>query len=231
MNFDVTGAYKITMPITTMFLNSEIVIKGENIITFFGESFFMNRCINNLFSPIKYIALGSGGNIPRKEDMKLGNETTRSKCVCTVNLDEKQLILTANFKAKEILGTSEIGVLNDQVLISHDRYSKIDEDFLGLAGECNVEYMFQFTTGALKGGWKQHSIPYVFYTVELNHVVGVYERDSNHWYYQVDSVADLTGTLGAYYFDETTKNLYIRPRRNMSLDNFVKNENIMVQVK
>ena len=82
MKLDVTGKYKIKIPITTMFMNTTAVISGENLITLFGESFFMNRCINDEFNPIKYIALGNASNNPKKTDMKLGNETNRKVCVC-----------------------------------------------------------------------------------------------------------------------------------------------------
>ena len=112
MNLDITGFYTITIPIQTMFLNTFFKISRNNLIPFFGESFFMNLCINNDFDPINFIVLGDTSNAPLKEDMKLGNETSRHKCVCLADLNEKQLILTTTVKAKEIIGTSEIGVHN-----------------------------------------------------------------------------------------------------------------------
>lgn len=228
---DITGSYKIRIPIQNMFLNTELVIKGHNLITLFGESFFLNRCINNEFGVIEYIALGNASLSPRKDDIVLGNETSRKKCECSIDIKEKQIKLNASFKASEIIGTSEIGVFNNRIMISHDRFQKIDDSFLGLSGEVNIDYTFQFTTGALKGGWNDATIPYVFYSIEPNNVVGVYEKNSNSWYYKVDSLNDLTGMNGAYYYDNTSKNLYIRPKRDMQLSELTDNMEIIVQVK
>ncbi|WP_407454418.1 hypothetical protein [Methanobrevibacter sp.] len=190
----------------------------------------MNRCINDEFKPIQYIALGNTSNIPQKEDIKLGNETSRRKCVCLADLVEKQIQLTASFKADEVIGTSEIGVFSEQILISHDKYSKIDESFLGVAGDVKIEYIFQFSTGGLRGGWKSATKNHVFYVYEPNNVVGVLEKNSNSWYSQVDSIDDLDGLKGAYYIDTNSKNLYIRPKRDMILEE-LEEEEIIVQVK
>ena len=230
MNIDVTGYYTITIPIQTMFLDAKVEFTNFNIITLFGESFLLNRCINDEFSPIQYIALGNASNVPDKHDRKLGNETNRKKCVCTADIKEKQILLTATFKASQIIGVSEIGVFNDKVLISHDKFQKIDESFLGVVSEVKVDYVFQFSTGALKGGWKESTNPYVFYCYEPNNVIGVFEQNTNSWYYLVDSINDLNGMKGAYYYDNQSKNLYIRPKRNMGLNELV-DEEIIVQVK
>lgn len=230
MNIDFTGFYKIIIPIQTMFLNTFFELKQYNLVTFFGESFFMNRCINDEFKPIQFIALGNTSNVPQKEDVKLGNETSRRKCVCLADLVNKQIQLTASFKAKEVIGTSEIGVFSDQILISHDKFSKIDEGFLGVAGDVKIEYIFQFSTGGLRGDWKSSTKNYVFYVYEPNEVVGVLEKNSNSWYFKVDSLDDLDGLKGAYYIDNASKNLYIRPKRDMSLEE-LEDEEIIVQVK
>ena len=67
------------------------VIRGNNLITLLGESFFMNRAINNEFSPIKYIVFGNSSIKAKKTDYVLGNETVRKRCVCEVNLETKQM--------------------------------------------------------------------------------------------------------------------------------------------
>ena len=230
MNIDVTGFYKIIIPIQTMFLNTSFELKHYNLVTFFGESFFMNRCINDEFKPIQYIALGNTSNVPQKEDVKLGNETSRRKCVCLADLVNKQIQLTASFKAQEVIGTSEIGVFSEQILISHDRFSKIDDSFIGVAGDVKIEYIFQFSTGGLRGDWKFATKNYVFYVYEPNEVVGVLEKNSNSWYSQVNDLNDLDGLRGAYYVDSTSNNLYIRPKQDMSLEELEEKE-IIVQVK
>lgn len=230
MNIDVTGFYKIIIPIQTMFLNTFFELQHYNLVTFFGESFFMNRCINDEFKPIQFIALGNTSNVPQKEDVKLGNETSRRKCVCLADLVNKQIQLTASFKAQEVIGTSEIGVFSEQILISHDRFSKIDDSFIGLAGDVKIEYIFQFSTGGLRGDWKSAAKNYVFYVYEPNEVVGVLEKNSNSWYSQVNNLNDLDGLKGAYYIDSNSNNLYIRPKQDMSLEELEEKE-IIVQVK
>lgn len=227
---DITGSYKIKIPIQTMFMNTYAEISQFNIVTFFGESFFMNRCINDEFKPIQYIGLGNTSNVPQKDDVKLGNETAKRKCVCFADLVEKQIQLTATFKAEEVIGTTEIGVFSGDLLVSHDKYAKIDENFLGVAGEVKIEYIFQFSTGALRGGWRAATKPNVFYVYEPNNVVGVLEKNSNTWYSQVNNIDDLDGLRGAYYIDSNTNNLYIRPKTDMGLEDF-ENKEIIVQVK
>ena len=77
----------------------EKVIRGNNLITLLGESFFMNRSVNNEFEPIQYIVLGTSSIKATKSDVNLGNETVRKKCVSEVNLNAKQ---TKMAKFKEI---------------------------------------------------------------------------------------------------------------------------------
>ena len=44
----------------------KIILEGNNLITLLGESFFMNRAVNQHFEPIKYIMLGSSNARPKK---------------------------------------------------------------------------------------------------------------------------------------------------------------------
>ena len=233
MNYDVTGYYRIKIPVQTMFLNKTVEINGHNLITQFGESFFMNRCINNEFGAIEYLALGNGSLSPRRDDQTLRKETSRHRVKGIADLNEKQIILSADFEAKEVIGTSEIGVFNNKLLISHDIYEMVDDGFIGISGQVHIEYIYQFTTGSLKGGWNESTIPNVFYSIEPNTVIGVYERNSNSWYTSVDSLEDLEGNKGAYFYDTLTKNLYIRPKREgtVSLSDLINEIEIIVQVK
>ena len=122
---DVKGEYTISIPLQTMFLNTELTIQGTNLITLQGESFFLNRWINNEFNTIKYIVLGKGTARPLKSDTKLGRETVRKNCTGKADINTKKLNLTCDVTAREILDTTEIGVTNDEVLISHDVFKKI----------------------------------------------------------------------------------------------------------
>ena len=113
------------------FQHGDKIFEGENLITLLGESFFLNRSVNNSFEPIEYILFGNSSIQAKKSDIRLGNETVRKKCSSEVNLDKKQIILTCTCSASEIIDTSEIGVANDSVLISHDTYD-LDDDFIDL---------------------------------------------------------------------------------------------------
>lgn len=210
MNFSLTGSYTMEIPIQNMFLNDIIKIKNHNIITIFGESFFLNRAINDSFEPIQYICLGNGKNKANKNDIQLGNETIRKKCVKNVDLDKKQIILNANFPVKDIYGTSEIGVHNGKILISHDIYEKLDETFLTpTVGDVTVTYVFQFSTGSYRTGWKAATgTTSTYYIAELNTVIGVSESEGNA-YRRVNSKSLVDSTAGSFWYDMNTGNLYI----------------------
>lgn len=211
MNFSLTGSYTIDIPVQNMFLNENLKIRNHNIITILGQSFFLNRAINENFNPIKYICLGNGKNLADKHDLQLGNETIRKTCVKKVDIDKKQIVLTANFPSKDIIGTSEIGVHNGKVLISHDRYEKIDETFITPAvGDVTITYIFQFSTGAYRTSWKSSQLHQgMYYIVEPNEVVGVRENDLTS-YRRVTNPGDLEAIEGSYYHDITSSsNLYV----------------------
>lgn len=224
---NIKGTYSFIFKIQSMFLNKEVKVTGENIITSFGESFFLNRCINDAFSPINYIVVGTGRNVPSKDDVSLGNETSRRICNCEADLEKKCVLLTAKFKASEIIGTSEIGVANDKILISHDRYEKYTNDSLvGFSGDVSVEYKFQFTMGSRKTGFTESvNGEGLFYLYEENPVVGVIEEGESG-YRKVNSLEALQGARGAYYYDYESHNLYINPIDGDSL-----NKEIIIQTR
>ena len=58
----IKGKYSFTTYLQGMFLNEEITVNGENLITLLGESFFMNRWINDNFNPIGYSTSPNFGN-------------------------------------------------------------------------------------------------------------------------------------------------------------------------
>ncbi len=212
MNYTVSGEYSFKIPFQSMFINQSIIIKGRNLITFKGESFFLNRSINEEFNPIEYIVLGSGINPPQKTDEKLGNETVRNTCVKTVDLNYKRIILTTNFSAKDVIGATEIGVCNDKVLISHDVFTDITltEDFLyGVVGLVEVEYIFQFASSHLISGWLPHSTKEnVYYVYEPDIVVSVKDNSTGDGYRKVDGNT-IGDSEGSFYYNKNNNNLYI----------------------
>ena len=212
-----------------MFNQYTIEITKHNLITLLGESFLMNRLINDRLQPIQYIALGKGTARPQKKDTRLGKQTIRKTC----NLTNKQLILSCDFEAKEILDTTEIGVItNDDILITHDLYETITSTILGNStSSIHLEYNIIFTTGGIRSQWKTSTTQNnILYTYEPNKVVNVIEYNTNSGYVKVNSLNDLKTTKGAYYYDIASKNLYIRTTRSNTLNN-ISDMEIIVQTK
>ena len=212
MNIHIKGEYTFTM-------ENRIILKGNNLITLLGESFFMNRWCNDYFTPLDYICLGTGSTPPEKKDTSLGNETIRKKCTKTVDLKNKIIHLKADFTSTEVKNTCEIGVSNDKVLISHDVYKMIDSSFLnnneGDYSDITVDYKFIIETGSLHTTWTPTSITdnegdiveNVYYRTEHDNVIGVLEKDTGNGYLQVYDFTDLHE--GSYYYDKVNQNLYI----------------------
>lgn len=215
MNLNVNGVYSFIIPIQTMFLNTELRITNHNIITEFGESFFLHRCIDDYFEPIQYLLLGNGTLYPSRRDLKLSNQRYRKKCVCNADTKLKQVVLTASFTVEQLLESTEIGVStlnrnNDEVLISHDVFNEIDAQVVsGVTGDISVEYIYQFTTSFQKNNWTLFDeTNSIYYAYEKSKVVSVFEN--NVGYHEVDSLDKLVDS-GLFYHDSETKNLYIRP--------------------
>lgn len=228
MNINIRGEYTFTQ-------NNKIILTGHNLITLLGESFFMNRWCNDYFTPLDYICLGTSKIPAEKKDTKLGNETIRKKCSKDVNLRKKVIHLKATFTSDEIKNTTEIGVSNDKLLISHDIYEPIDEYFLsndeGNYSDITVDYKFVIETGSIHTKWiltqitrnvynengepvldennkpVVEKVPNVYYRTEHDLVVGVLEEKSGNGYTQVYSFDDLTN--GTYYYDKINQNIYI----------------------
>lgn len=203
----------------------KIILEGNNLITLLGESFFMNRAVNQHFEPIKYIMLGSSNARPKKSDISLGNLTVKKRVTSSVDLSNKKIILEATFEAGEVLGTCEIGVANDDVLISHDIYEKMSSSFLeDSIGEVDVTYSFELTTGSIRKDFnKVADKDYTYWIAEPSLVVGVTEKDTNCGLRYVDSIDDVEATVGSYYYSISTKNLYIHTTRssNPNLENII----------
>ena len=192
------------------------------MITLLGESFFLNRVINNEFTPIEYLVFGNSSIAAMKSDISLGNETVRKKCVCEVNLETKQIILSCSCSAKEILGTTEIGVANDDILISHDVYEAINDSFItDVIDSVEITYTFDLSTAATRSEWKYYTSGdsgntkrNIYYTTEENTVVGVTEENTMSGYRAVKSLDTLKSTTGAYFHDVNTNTLFIRTTKN-----------------
>lgn len=209
--------------------NGKTILEGENLITLMGESFFMNRCINNHFSPIEYIMLGSSSVRPKKSDISLGNLTVKKRVENLADLNTKQIVMEASFEAKEVINTCEIGVGNDDVLISHDVFEKITSSFLeDSIGAVDVVYTFELTTGSIRKDFnKVANKDYTYWIAEPSMVVGVTEKDTECGCKRVSSIDSVESTPGSYYYSLETKNLYVHTSRN-SNPNL---ENIIIETK
>lgn len=211
------GNYNIQIPFTTMFQNKVLTIHHKNIITTLGESFFLHRAIDDELNPIQYIVLGKSNNRARKNDMELGKETIRKKCIKRVELDKQRIKLTASFTAKELIGTKEIGVHNGDILITHDIYDDLPEEVVSITtSEITVDYYIELATGAIRNtDWTLSTGKlYTYYLVEPNNVVGIIENNTRNGYSRVNSIEAVENTKNSYYYDDTTKNLYVHPSTN-----------------
>lgn len=196
--------------------DGKILLEGENLITFYGESFFLNRCINDKYNPIQYIAIGNAESIPLRTDTVLGNETLRKTCFKQVDSYKKAVKLTCSFTASDIVGTTEIGVYcsNQErtlILISHDIFERIESSLLtNLSGTVEVEYSFLFTTATTRNDWNKLSgYENVYYLYEPSNVVGVVEDKVNGYSTKLD-INGVEDNLASYYYDSSmTRNLYI----------------------
>ena len=196
--------------------NGNVLFESDNIITLLGESFFLNRTINNQFEPIQYIVLGTASTRPKKSDIGLGNMTVKKRVSTSADLTNKKIILKASFEASEVINTCEIGVSNGDVLISHDIYEKISNDFLSDSiGAVDVEYTFSLTTAASRKDFaKSDNFNNVYWIAEPSIVVGVTETNTQSGYKNVLSLEDVELEPGSYFYSTNTKNLYVHTTRN-----------------
>lgn len=233
MNFNIIGEYCFKIPLTTMFLNETILIKKKNLITVTGELFFLNRCINTEFKPMEYIAIGTGITPPSKTDYQLGNETKRNTATKIVDEDNKQLVLKTSFTANELIGATEIGVANDDILISHDVFeeNEIKESFVnGVVGVVEVEYYFQFSSSHIRTGWIQHSseaYSNIYYIYEQDNIISITDKNNNG-YRKVTTLDSVKDIKGSYFHDVVhTNNLYVHTIN----DDNPSNEDLIIQTK
>lgn len=219
----INGRYTIRIPFTNMFMNTVMEITQHNIITLLGESFFLNRAINDEFTPIQYICLGNSAIHPTKNDLALGNETIRKKCIKKVELDKNQIKLTCSFKASELAGACEIGTHNGDILISHDVFDEglIDDLITPTVGDITIDYYINLSTGAIHNReWQTVTgKENIYYLIEPNEVVGVIENNTNSGYVRLNSIDELLNVKGSYFYDYNSKNLYVHTTQDSNPDN------------
>lgn len=201
--------------------NNKVILRGNNLITLLGESFFLNRLINNEFEVCKYIELGTSRVRPQKGDRALGNKTVRKQAVTSADLSSKSIILEASFTAREVINTTEIGASNGDILISHDLYDKIDSEMLdNTTSDVIVTYSFDLTSNSSRQDFRKlDSYNHTYYIPEPAQVIGVIEKTTNSGYKCVDSIQAVEGNSGSYYYDISSQNLYIHTTNNLNPNN------------
>ena len=227
-NFGIIGVYTFHINIQGMFLNETLHITNTNLITLKGKSFFLHRWIDNEFEPIKYICLGKGDARPLESDGNLGSETCRKLCDTKVYPRENLLEISCNFTASEVVDTCEIGVCNDKLLISHDLYETLSSEVIGdLSSNIYLTYNFHISPGSVRNHWSYSEIykNHIYYIYEPVKVTGVLEFNTKSGYVRKNNVNDLKTNRGCYYYDNKSKNLYIRT----SDDSNPNNNEIIIQ--
>ncbi|MDO5849324.1 MAG: hypothetical protein Q4P18_07300 [Methanobrevibacter sp.] len=198
----IKGEYEITQ-------NGKSIIRSTNLITQIGESFFLNRWVNDEFDSINRIMLGKGTTRPLKSDSALGNLTTIKQSKYSIDLKNKKIILSCDCKPSEILGTSEIGVGNGEILVSHDIYETITEELLenDTSSNVHIDYAFNLVTGSLRSNWiLSNNGESTYYVYEPNEIIGVVVNGKS--FEAKNSLGELV--FGSFFYDRNSKNLYIK---------------------
>ena len=192
------------------------------MITTLGRSILMNRAVNDLTMPIRYIVLGKGTNNPSRQDTRLGKQTVKKEARYDIDIDNNMIIFSANFTAAEVLNTTEIGLLNEEdILVARDVYETITDDILGnTTSTISMQYNMHYDVGSIHAQWKTSSkSDNILYKYENNQVIGVRELNTNSGYQCVDSYALLSVLDSAgYYYDVQTQNLYIKTSDNDTIN-------------
>ena len=188
------------------------------MITTLGRSILMNRAVNDLTMPIRYMVLGKGTNNPSRQDTRLGKQTVKKEVRYEIDIDNNMVVFSANFTVAEVLNTTEIGLLNDEdILVARDVYETITDDILeNTTSTITMEYNMHYDTGSMHGNWNTSTgAEDILYKYENNPVIGVREINTNTGYQCVDSYA-LLDTLDSagYYYDVQSQNLYIKTSDN-----------------
>lgn len=209
----VKGAYTFCSRLQNMFLDTEIKVEHNNLITLLGESYFLNRWCNSEFNTINYVALGTGTRKAQKRDNGLVAETVRRQIQPVVDLNNKTVYFTVDFEASEIKDTTEIGVFCDDILVSRDVYTAINVENGLLADNTstvNLTYTFGLETGSYRRDWTKHTgYEHVYSITEPNTVKSVIEENTGSGYVRRNSIQEVEENKASYYQQNNTKVLYI----------------------
>jgi hypothetical protein len=194
----------------------------------------MNRVVNDRMKAVSYMALGKGTNNPSRQDLKLGKESCRKLVNYTVDIENNVLIFEANFTAKEVLNTTEIGIFTeDDILVSRDTFETVTDDILeDTTSSINMEYRIHFDTAGIHSKWLTSTTANdILYRFENNSVIGVREINTDTGYLRVNSLEDLDDLAKAgYFYDVTSRNLYIKTSDNDTIQT-VDTKDIAVLIK
>lgn len=203
----VKGSYNITVEYQTMHKDYRAVLHGDNLITFLGASFFMNRWKDDKIPPISDIVIGDSDRSPQKTDEAIGNQLIILKPTIRVDLEQMALVMTCNVDPNRIIGACEIGVRNgDGTLLSHDAFPILTEEILGASTNISLEYQFALETAHTIPSWTPYS-PNVYYTQVDTLVNGVYDKYGNG-YSKAENI-DAVDSAFKYYYSAFNHRVYI----------------------
>ncbi len=214
---NITGEYEYIIHIPTMFHDySTVILKKHNLITSAGVDYFLKRWITNDVDLIKNIIVGTGTNLPRKDDVLFtGNSATPN---LSSDSSTNSIILKATFNSNRINGTTEIGVATSNgVLISRDVHEKID---IPITSTFTIVYTYKLNTLSISTGWtKSQGYVNTYQTTNLNNIIGVTEEDNNTGYQNVLGAFKVDKTDSSYYYDTINNLVYIHTSDGLNPSN------------
>lgn len=179
------------------------------MITMKGESVLMNNIFKETKNFIKYIALGNDNTSPQYINTELGNEILRTPANLKYNTTQKSLIASADFNISDLEHACEIGLISSQGdLITHDSFQGLPG---GYESTIHLEYNLMLEPFFKIQNWKKTQYTGVYMNLITDTVEAVYEKSTNAGYAPQTSLNDVVDIPASFYYDETTRQLYIHP--------------------
>ena len=206
-NTNINGLYTFLITIPTMFKVYQIKTNYHNLITNYGENFFIDKWINNGNNEvINNIVIGDGTTNPTKRDTSLENQTNILDT--TISTENRNVIMQTELNGAEINNTTEIGVITSEGnLLSRDVHEPIQVPY---NSNITIKYMYSVDTGVYKSGWNPNQDFNNTYTInETEEVFLVHETDTGSGYIKKDTIIEVNSTPASYYYDRENNLLHI----------------------
>ena len=183
------------------------------MITIKGESLLMSNVFKETKNYIKYLAVGDDNTTPQYTNTNLNHEITRTEATISYNPSLKALIVEADFEVENIENCCEIGVITGNgELITHDLFNSLPS---GYDSTIHLEYRINLEPLSKVLTWKQTQYDDVYVSLVDNMVQAVYEKATHNGYTAQKTLETVHNTVGSYYYDNGSKQLYIHPSTNL----------------